>query len=77
MGLYQYCINLKGVTVNADKRKALPKTIQLSEMLIREIAAGLYPDGSRLPTERRMAEDLGVAVGTLRRALAMQSALFL
>lgn len=40
-------------------------------MLIREIASGRIPDGSRLPTERRMAEDLGIAVGTLRRALAI------
>lgn len=56
--------------VALEKPKALPKTVQLSEMLIREIASGRYPDGSRLPTERRMAENLGVAVGTLRRALA-------
>lgn len=55
----------------AEKPRALPKTIQVSEMLIREIAAGRYPDGSRLPTERKMAESLGVAVGTLRRALAI------
>ncbi|MEO1188530.1 MAG: GntR family transcriptional regulator, partial [Pseudomonadota bacterium] len=40
-------------------------------MLIREIAAGRIPDGTRLPTERQMAQDLGVAVGTLRRALAI------
>lgn len=57
--------------MGADKPKALPKTIQVSEMLIREIAAGHYPDGSRLPTERKMAKELGVAVGTLRRALAI------
>ena len=57
--------------MTVDKPKALPKTIQVSEMLIREIAAGHYPDGSRLPTERKMAENLGVAVGTLRRALAI------
>ncbi|MEL6682597.1 MAG: GntR family transcriptional regulator [Pseudomonadota bacterium] len=49
---------------------ALPKFIQLSEMLIREIAAGRLADGSRLPPERDMADDLGVAVGTLRKALA-------
>lgn len=54
-----------------EKPKALPKTIQVSEMLIREIAAGRYPDGTRLPTERNMAERLGIAVGTLRRALAI------
>jgi GntR family transcriptional regulator len=49
---------------------ALPKFIQLSEMLIREIAAGHLTDGARLPPEREMADDLGVAVGTLRKALA-------
>ncbi len=52
------------------KTSALPKFIQLSEMLIREIAAGHLTDGARLPPERDMAEDLGVAVGTLRKALA-------
>lgn len=55
----------------SESPKALTKTIQLSEMLIREIAAGRYPDGTRLPTERQMAENLGVAVGTLRRALSI------
>nr|WP_233343071.1 GntR family transcriptional regulator [Hyphomonas sp. Mor2] len=51
--------------------KALPKAIQISEMLIREIAAGRYPDGTRLPTEREMAQGLGIAIGTLRRALSI------
>jgi GntR family transcriptional regulator len=50
---------------------ALPKHVQLSEMLIREIIAGHLADGARLPPERRMAAELGVAVGTLRRALAL------
>lgn len=48
----------------------LPKFVQLSEMLIREIAAGHLADGARLPPERNMADELGVAVGTLRKALA-------
>jgi GntR family transcriptional regulator len=52
------------------KTSALPKFIQLSEMLIREIAAGRLADGVRLPPEREMAQELGVAVGTLRKALA-------
>ncbi len=52
------------------KTSALPKFVQLSEMLIREIAAGHLTDGARLPPERDMADDLGVAVGTLRKALA-------
>lgn len=49
----------------------LPKHVQLSEMLIREIAAGRLPDGARLPTERHMASELNVAVGTLRKALGI------
>jgi GntR family transcriptional regulator len=49
---------------------ALPKFVQISEMLIREIAAGHLADGARLPPEREMADDLGIAVGTLRKALA-------
>lgn len=50
-------------------QNALPKYVQVSEMLIREIAAGRLADGARLPTERTMAADLGIAVGTLRNAL--------
>ena len=49
---------------------ALPKYIQISEMLIRRIAAGQLVDGVRLPPERDMAADLGISVGTLRKSLA-------
>ncbi len=49
---------------------ALPLHIQISEMLIREIQAGRRTDGDRLPPERQMAQELGISVGTLRRALA-------
>ena len=48
----------------------LPLHLQISEMLIREIKAGLRPVGDRLPPERNLASDLGVSVGTLRKALA-------
>lgn len=48
---------------------ALPLYVQLSEMLIRDIAAGRLVDGERLPPEREMAARLGTSVGTLRRAL--------
>ena len=49
---------------------ALPKYIQISEMLIRQVAAGHLPDGSKLPPEREMAAELGISVGTLRKSLA-------
>jgi len=48
---------------------ALPLHMQISELLIRDIAAGRLVDGERLPPERDMAADLGIAVGTLRKAL--------
>lgn len=49
---------------------ALPKYLQTAEMLIRDIAAGRLLDGERLPPEREMAAELGLAVGTLRKALS-------
>lgn len=48
---------------------ALPIYLRISELLGREIRSGRLPDGSKLPTERALATDLGVAVGTLRKAL--------
>lgn len=49
---------------------ALPLYLQISEMLIRDIAAGRLADGARLPPEREMAAQFGISIGTLRRALA-------
>lgn len=47
----------------------LPLYLQICELLIRDIAAGRLMDGEKLPPEREMATDLGIAVGTLRAAL--------
>lgn len=52
------------------KTSALPKHIQISEMLIREVAAGRLGDGVKLPPERDMAASLGISVGTLRKSLS-------
>lgn len=49
---------------------ALPKYIQLSELIIREMDAGRLLDGERLPPERDMARAYGTSIGTLRKALA-------
>ncbi|MCF8487045.1 MAG: GntR family transcriptional regulator [Rhodobacteraceae bacterium] len=48
---------------------ALPLYLQISELLIRDVASGRLMDGERLPPEREMAASLGIAVGTLRQAL--------
>jgi GntR family transcriptional regulator len=53
-----------------NAQNALPLYVQISEMLIREITAGRLIDGERLSPEREMAAELGIAVGTLRKALA-------
>lgn len=48
---------------------SLPLYQQISELLIRDVASGRLIDGERLPPEREMAAELGIAVGTLRQAL--------
>ena len=54
----------------SNSSTALPIYIQISELLTREITAGLYAAGDRLPPEAELAAKLGVAVGTLRKALS-------
>jgi len=49
---------------------SLPIYLQITELLIRDIAAGRLIDGEKLPPEREMSERLGVATGTLRKALS-------
>jgi GntR family transcriptional regulator len=73
--VYQY---INSVSINkkithymktALSKNRLPLHVEISEMLAREIQAGILADGSRLASERLMADELGVAVGTLRKAL--------
>lgn len=52
-----------------QQRGSLPLYQQISELVIRDIASGRLIDGERLPPERDMAVQLGIAVGTLRQAL--------
>lgn len=54
----------------ASAGKSRPKYVQVSELLIREINAGHWREGERLPVEAELAGELNVAVGTLRKALA-------
>ena len=50
--------------------EVLPAYAQIADLVARDIDAGRLLPGERLPPERRMAADHGVAVGTLRKALA-------
>lgn len=49
---------------------ALPLYLRISERLTRDILAGAWPAGARLPPERALAIEQGAAVGTVRKALA-------
>jgi GntR family transcriptional regulator len=49
---------------------SLPLYVQISELLTREIAAGHWVEGDRLPPEAELARTLDVAIGTLRKALS-------
>ncbi|SOH95530.1 GntR family transcriptional regulator [Monaibacterium marinum] len=50
---------------------ALPIYVQVSEVLIREIASGRLTDGQRLPPERQLAATHQVTVRTLRKSLTI------
>lgn len=51
--------------------KPLPIYLQIAELLARQIKAGYWRKGERLPTEAELSESLNVAVGTLRKSLAL------
>ncbi|MEP5631615.1 MAG: GntR family transcriptional regulator [Tateyamaria sp.] len=57
------------VTSPHPSPQALPIYVQIAELLTRDIVSGRLIDGQRLPPEREMAVELGVSVGTLRKAL--------
>lgn len=54
----------------AKQTNKLPIYQQVSEYLNREISSGRWMPGDRLPIEAELAANLGVAIGTLRKALA-------
>ncbi|AKP00111.1 Transcriptional regulator (plasmid) [Marinovum algicola DG 898] len=58
------------MTTDRPTTQALPLYLQISEVLLRDIAAGRLVDGQRLPPERDMARQHATSVTTLRKALA-------
>ena len=59
----------KDAAVRADST-LIPLYLQISESISREIAAGRFSDGDRLPPERDLAQQFGTTVRTLRKSLA-------
>ena len=52
-------------------QNALPLYVQIAELLIRDIAAGRYLNGERLPPERDLASSLSTTVTTIRKSLLL------
>lgn len=57
------------IVYNLFMSQSLPLHLKITELLSRDLAAGRWRTGERLPPEAQLAERLGVAVGTLRKAL--------
>jgi len=55
-----------GISVNL--RSATPPYEQIRAQVASLIAVGALPQGTRLPTVRSLAADLGIAAGTVARA---------
>ena len=55
----------------AKPAQALPVYMQIAELLARQIKAGYWRASERLPTEAELARSLSVAIGTLRKGLAL------
>lgn len=54
--------------ISYDPRSPVPPYEQVRAQLARQIQAGELAPGTRLPTVRRLAGDLGLAVNTVARA---------
>jgi GntR family transcriptional regulator len=54
--------------ISVDLRSATPPYEQIRSQISSLIATGTLPVGSRLPTVRSLAADLGIAAGTVARA---------
>jgi DNA-binding transcriptional regulator YhcF (GntR family) len=56
------------VILSVDPDRALPVYEQVREQIRRMVASGTLRAGTRLPTIRQLAADLGLAKGTIERA---------
>ncbi len=54
--------------IDVDTRSAVPPYEQIRAQILELAASGELPEGTRLPTIRQLAGDLGLATGTVARA---------
>ncbi len=56
------------ITITIDPSAPEPPFEQLRIQVAQQVAGGLLPSGTRLPTVRALAQQVGVAVNTVARA---------
>jgi DNA-binding transcriptional regulator YhcF (GntR family) len=56
------------VILSVDPSLPLPVYEQVREQIVRMVSSGTLHPGTRLPTIRQLAADLGIAKGTVERA---------
>jgi DNA-binding transcriptional regulator YhcF (GntR family) len=56
------------VILEIDPRSAVPPYEQLRQQVVALVVGGALPTGARLPSIRQLANDLGLAGGTVARA---------
>ena len=56
---------------NITKSGGSPAYLQLYMQLRRDIVAGVYPAGSRLPSKRLLSQELGLSVITVEHAYVL------
>ena len=56
-----------------DKKEAKPAYIQLYRQLVRDIMAGVYKYGDKIPSKRTLAADTGLSVITVEHAMTLLS----
>lgn len=56
------------LTLTLDPTSTAPLFAQLRDSVLAQVADGSAPPGTRLPTVRALAEDLGVAANTVAKA---------
>lgn len=59
------------VTDSLRQHTSSPRYLSLAESLHGRIVSGDYPAGSRLPTEKELAEEYGMAVMTVRQGVGL------
>ena len=64
-------ITKNGLNNMTRSNSSEPAYIQIYRHFVKDIVSGVYPYGSRLPSKRTMAADMGVSVITTEHALAL------